>query len=194
MRRLLAAACLLPLLVPVACLAQDTEPKGMPQLEFSNPLTLSQVFWLAIIFAALYVMLSRWALPRVGAVLSDRETRIASDLDGARAAKADADAAAQDTRDASRRAHERAQAAINEAIETAKHAAAERAAVMNTALEARLAKAEQAIAEARTEAMGSLRTIAVSTSETMIERLTGKPAASGAVESAVGALIEQRAA
>ena len=39
---------------------------GMPQLQFNNPLTTGQVFWGAVIFLLLYLLLGRSALPRVG--------------------------------------------------------------------------------------------------------------------------------
>ena len=45
----------------------------MPQLDFANPLTTSQVVWGAIIFVVLYVLLSRIGLPKVGA--GDRGAR-----------------------------------------------------------------------------------------------------------------------
>ena len=68
MRLLLAAF----LLLPAAARAE-----GMPQLDFANPLTTSQVVWGAIIFAVLYVLASRFALPKVAAVLEERATHIA---------------------------------------------------------------------------------------------------------------------
>ena len=37
----------------------------MPQLDFANPLLLTQVFWLLVIFGALYVLVSKVALPPV---------------------------------------------------------------------------------------------------------------------------------
>ena len=57
----------------------------MPQLDFANPLTTSQVVWGAIIFAVLYVLLSRIGLPKVGAVIEERARHIASDLETAQA-------------------------------------------------------------------------------------------------------------
>jgi len=71
----------------------EEHKKGMPQLDFHNPLTISQVVWLAIIFFALYLLLSKWALPQVAGVLEMRAGKIAADLDAARAAKAGADKA-----------------------------------------------------------------------------------------------------
>ena len=60
---------------------------GMPQLDFTTPLTISQVVWGAIIFVVLYICLSKIALPKVAVVLEERAAHIARDLEGAQAAK-----------------------------------------------------------------------------------------------------------
>ena len=51
MRRIAAAAVAV-LALPASALAE-----GMPQLDFKNPLTISQVVWLAIIFTVLGFLL-----------------------------------------------------------------------------------------------------------------------------------------
>ena len=48
----------------------------MPQLDFANPLTISQVIWMFVIFAVLYAMLRSWALPEIAGILEMRESRI----------------------------------------------------------------------------------------------------------------------
>jgi F-type H+-transporting ATPase subunit b len=193
MRRLL-----LPLLLAGApaiapAWAQEAPPKGMPQLDFGNPLTISQVVWLVIIFAVLYLLLSSWALPKVGVVLNDRATRIATDLDTARAAKAEADRAADEVRQAGKRAHQEAQAEINAAIAQAKQQAAEQAAALTAALEARIEASEAEIARARAAAMASLAEVAAEVAASMVHRLTGQPPAPHAVAAAIGALRDQAA-
>ena len=50
---------------------------GLPQLDFANKLTTYQVIWGIVIFAILYVLASRTALPKVEAVLEERARRIA---------------------------------------------------------------------------------------------------------------------
>ena len=77
------------LLLPAAARAE-----GMPQLDFANPLTTSQVVWGAIIFAVLYVLLARIGLPKVAEVIEQRARHIASDLETAQKSKAQADEAA----------------------------------------------------------------------------------------------------
>jgi F-type H+-transporting ATPase subunit b len=168
--------------------------EGMPQLDFGNKLTIAQVVWLAIIFVVLYVLLSRWALPQVGAVLESRAAAIAADLDAARGAKEKADAAVDELTRATREAHATAQAEIAQALTAAKAAADAQAAEMNARLDAQIAEAETRIAAARTAAMGALEQVAVDTASVVVSRLVGTSIDHGRVPAAVAAVLAQRAA
>jgi len=117
----------------VAMAAEAKE--GMPQLDFKNVLLKSQVVWLVIIFALLYVLLSRWALPKIGNVLEKRASTIEGDLNAARGAKASADAAVAELTAKTREAHAGAQAEIAAAVGAAKAAADSEAAVLNARLD-----------------------------------------------------------
>jgi len=158
----------------------------MPQLDFANPLTLAQVVWMVIIFGLLYYLLAQYALPQVSKVVEDRAHRIAADLETARAAKAQADAAVQDVAEASRRSAAEAQAAIADAMSKAKAEANDQARAADDRLNEQLAQAEQRIAAARTAAMGALREVAADTTGAVVTRLTGRPADPAAVDAAVG--------
>ena len=92
----------------------------MPQLDFANPLTVAQIVWMFIIFCALYLALRHWALPQVASVIEAREQRILADLDSARVAKEQADAAAAEIAERSRSASAEAQAEIARAVASAK--------------------------------------------------------------------------
>lgn len=166
----------------------------MPQLDFANPLTISQVVWMFLIFGALYLLLARWALPMVGEVLDAREKRILADLDSARLAKEQADAAAAEITERSRAASAEAQAEIAKAVAAAKAEAAERARQENDQLDRQLAEAEQRIAAARTQAMGALRDVATDAASTVVARLTGQQPDPARIEAAVGQVMTARAA
>src|SRR4051794_25913215 len=166
----------------------------MPQLDFANPLTISQVVWMFLIFGALYLLLARWALPAVGEVLEHREKRILADLDSARIAKEQADAAVAEIGERSRAASAEAQAAIAQAMAAAKAEAAEKARIDNEQLERQLDEAEGRIATARNQAMGALREVAVDAASTVVTRLTGQPADTLSVEAAVAQVMTARAA
>ena len=51
---------------------------GMPQLDLTT--FPNQIFWLAITLVAIYMILSRVALPRIGGVLAERRGAITNDL------------------------------------------------------------------------------------------------------------------
>jgi F-type H+-transporting ATPase subunit b len=166
--------------------------EGMPQLDFANPLTTSQVVWGAIIFAVLYIALSRFALPKVGEVIEERARHIASDLETAQAAKARSDEAAKQVADATAKARAEAQAAINAALDAAKQEAAARIATLNERLEKQLHEAEAQIDAARAAAMSALREVATETASTVITRLTGAPPDQGRLNGAIGAALASR--
>ena len=51
---------------------------GMPQLDVST--WPNQIFWLAVTLVAIYFVLTRIALPRIAAVLAERNGTIANDI------------------------------------------------------------------------------------------------------------------
>ena len=59
---------------------------------FDSSTYASQILWLAMTFGLFYLFLKRVILPRVGGILSDRESSIASDLKAAEKMKEEADA------------------------------------------------------------------------------------------------------
>ena len=161
-------------LILASFLPSAAKAEGMPQLDFANPLTTSQVVWGAIIFALLYVLLSRIGLPKVGAVIEERARHIAADLETAQASKARSDEAAREVAEATARARAEAQAAINAALDAAKQEASARIASLNQRLEQQLHEAERQIDAARSAAMRALREVAT---DTAAPRLDGAIAA-----------------
>jgi len=191
MRRIQAA------LAPVVMLAfspvAQAAEKGMPQLNFANPLTLAQVVWLAIIFFTLYLLLDRWALPKVSSVLEMRASKIAADLDAAKDAKTHADAAVAELVAATKKAQAEAQASVSTAVDAAKAQAAAQAAEANTRLEAQLADAEARINAARAASVGALHDVALTTTAELVGRLCGFAPEQATVEHAVGRALAARA-
>jgi F-type H+-transporting ATPase subunit b len=181
------------LLMTSSAFAEEVQ-KGMPQLDFANPLTTSQVVWLAIIFFALYLLLSRWALPQVESVLEARASSIAADLEAARLAKAAADAAMAEMRAATHKAQAEAQAQVTTAVDAAKAEAAAQATVANAKLATQLEAAEARIAAARAAAVGALREVSISTTTDLVARLSGFTPDTAAIDSAVDRALAARAA
>jgi F-type H+-transporting ATPase subunit b len=66
----------------------------MPQLDFST--FLPQIFWLFISLSFLYIVLSRYALPRVSDVIEERKDIIAQDIDSAKEYSAESEKAIEE--------------------------------------------------------------------------------------------------
>jgi F-type H+-transporting ATPase subunit b len=175
------------LAVPGVALA-DT----LPQMDFGNLLTSYQVLWGAVIFLILYILASRTALPKVGAVLEARAERIAGDLEDAKDAKVRADAGIQAAADATARARSEAQAAINAALESSKQAAATQSAALNDRLDKQLKEAEGQIAAASAAALEALPGVAIDTAVTLITRLTGSVPDPARLSDAINAAMAAR--
>ena len=166
--------------------------EGMPQLAFENPLTLTQVYWGALIFLLFYLAVRNFGLPQVASVLEEREQKIRSDLDAARAAKASADRAARELVETTAKAHADAQAAISAAVEEARAAAAKHGAELSAKLDATIGEAEQRIGAARQAALGALREVAGETASAILVRLAGHAGDRAVVDAAVGAQLSTR--
>ncbi|MCR0983622.1 F0F1 ATP synthase subunit B family protein [Roseomonas populi] len=146
---------------------------GMPQLDFANPLTIAQVIWLFVIFGLLVFLAAHYLLPPVAEVLETRRARIASDLDAARDARAQAEAAEAGQRDSTARARAEAQASIAAATQAAQADAAKRAEALAERLNAQITEAETRIGAARDAAMGALREAATDAAAALVQRLAG---------------------
>jgi F-type H+-transporting ATPase subunit b len=193
MRRLLPAAALLLVASPLGVSPARAEV-GLPQIDFANPLTTSQIVWGVLIFLVLYILLSRGALPKVASVLQERASTISADLDAAMKAKLEADAAAAEVLRATREAQASAAAEVAQASAAAKAAAEIEAARATAVLEAQLADAEARIHAARKAAMGALREVAAEATSALAGRLMGHAPDAAAVDAAVGAALAVRKA
>lgn len=156
----------------------------MPQLDFSDPLMISKLVWLLIIFGLLYYVLKTYVLPQVASVLDERAARIAADLDAARDAQAAGEAAMAELRAATAAARAEAQAAVATALAEANAKAAAEAEAINARLNAQVSEAEARVRAARDAALGALGQVATDTTRAMLDKLR-VPANDEAVKAAV---------
>jgi F-type H+-transporting ATPase subunit b len=189
MRRISTAILLA--LAPSAALAEGT----MPQMDFANPLTASQVVWMAVILVVLYLLLSRWGLPRVGEILEKRAAVIARDLAIARAAKLEADKAVAQLNATMSQARSTAQAEVAKAVATAKAEAATAAAALAAKLDAKLAESEAQIAATKAAALAAIKPVAAEAASSILLKLTGSlPAEDNLATRIDTALVKRKAA
>lgn len=145
---------------------------GLPQLDittFSN-----QIFWLLVSLVVIYFILSRVALPRIAAVLAERQGTITNDL-----------AAAEDLKAKAVEAEEAYNKALADARAEAQKIVAETKAEIKADLDRanqeadaeiaeRIAEGETKLAEIRESAMESVREVAKDTAAEIVSAMGGK--------------------
>ncbi|MDO5704121.1 MAG: F0F1 ATP synthase subunit B' [Paracoccus sp. (in: a-proteobacteria)] len=155
---------------------------GLPQLDVST--FPNQIFWLLITLGVIYWILSRIALPRIGAVLSDRQGAITGDLMAAeefkrKAQEAEAayDKALADARGEAQKIVAANRAEIQAELDAAiAHADAE--------ISARTAESERRIGEIRASAVADAQTVARDVTADLLTAFGGA-ADQGAIDAAV---------
>ena len=161
---------------------------GFPPFESST--FASQLVSLVIAFVALYLIVSRIALPRVESVIDARQNAIEGDLAQAQKLKDESDAALRAYETDLAAARSRAQAIGSETREKLNAASEAERKTLEEQLSARLAQAEKAIAATREAAMSNVRGIAADAAGAIVQRLTGMLPDGGTVNSAVDASLK----
>jgi F-type H+-transporting ATPase subunit b len=163
----------------------------MPQLDMST--FASQLFWLAIIFVALYIVMKSVALPQVGRAIEARRKHREDDLGQAARMKAEAEAvlAAYEMTLSSARAE--AQATLRETSERITAEATERQRQLAATLAQQVAAAELRIVAGRDQALVEIRGIAVDVGRAVVEKLTGAAPDAARMEAAVDGVLPGRA-
>lgn len=162
---------------PGACVGPDGGAIGMPQLCFDwFP---NQIFWLIITLGAIYLILTRVALPRIAAVLAERNGTITNDI-----------AAAEELKLKAAEAEKAYQKALADAKAEAQKIAAETRAEISKEVEAATERADQEIGKKTEESQARLAEIRASELES-IEAVAKDTV--GAIVSALGRSADDKA-
>ncbi|MBM3523834.1 MAG: F0F1 ATP synthase subunit B' [Alphaproteobacteria bacterium] len=162
----------------------------MPQLNFHD--FLPQLVWLAITFVALYWIMARVALPRIGEVLQLRADRIHGDLDRAAALKSETDAVKAAYERSLAEARAEAQEVTRATDATVAAEANARRAAIGADISTRLREAEQRIAAARAAAMNNVSLVAADAARLALERVAGVAVTAQEAEAAARAVGARR--
>ena len=157
---------------------------------FQKDTFASQLVSLVIAFAALYLIVSKFALPRVGAVIDERQDTIDGDLSAAQKLKDESDSALKAYESELAAARSRAQAISAETREKLNAASEAERKTLEEKLSQKLADAEKTIASTREAAMSNVRGIATDAAAAIVQRLAGVTPDSTSVGQAVDASLK----
>jgi F-type H+-transporting ATPase subunit b len=157
---------------------------------FQKDTFASQLVSLLIAFVALYLIVSRIALPRVGSLLDERQNKIEGDLAAAQKLKDESDAALKAYENELASARSRAQAIGAETREKLNAASEAERKTLEERLSVKLAEAEKTIASTREAAMSNVRGIAADAATAIVQRLAGVKPDRKSVNKAVDASLK----
>lgn len=150
----------------------------------------SQLFWLAVLFTALYIALARFILPKMSDTIEKRSNRVASDLDEAARLNNQATEAQKALELRLAQARGKARETAEKAREKTEAELASETARVDADLAKKLDVADARISKLRADAMKNVEQIAVDAAEAMTARL-GVKASKADLKKAVSAALEQ---
>lgn len=156
----------------VAGAAEHAEKAGLPQLNFDT--FPNQIFWLAVTLVAIYLVLSRVALPRIGAVLAERSGTITNDLAAAEEFKQKAVQAEKAYNDALAMARSEAAKIVASAKADIQKDLDVATAKADAEIAAKAVESEAKITEIKAGALDAITEVAKDTARELVAALGGK--------------------
>ena len=142
----------------------------MPQLDFST--FLPQIFWLLISLSFLYIVLSRYALPRVSDVIEERKDIIAQDIDSAKEHSEESEKAIEELNLKLSEAKTSSQNLINKSIQDIKEDSEIKKSSLIKEINNEISEAEGEIKEKKETALAEISSISESLAIEMLENLS----------------------
>lgn len=169
------------------CVSEAGRAIGMPQL--CGEWVPNQIFWLVVTLVVMYFVLSKIALPRIGAVLADRKSTITNDLAAAEELKAKAVAAEKAYNDALANARTEAAKIVAQAKAEIQKDLDAATAKADAEIAAKAAESEKSIAEIRDGAAAAVAEVARDVAGDLVAAL-GQGADAKTVTAAVTARLK----
>lgn len=160
----------------------------MPQLD--PTWFISQLFWLAVAFVALYAVLSRLALPPLLGIMAERERTVASDLNRADAVTKEADRAKQDYERTLNEARMKAQQLLVDAAADHKAKAEQSGKAMDAQIGGMLSESAKKITAKKEALVQELTPASTELAGMIVEKLAKQPLANDRIQSIVNDVLK----
>ena len=160
------------------------ESGGMPQL---NPeFWISQIFWLILTFGTMYVVLSKFILPKISNNLESRKSQILENIEAAEKQREDSEAKLKEYDEVILKSKSEAKTMFNQTREKALKDIMAKKEVLDQQIDDEVNKAEKEIEALRVSAPDKINKIAIETSSELLEKLIG----SGINSSSISAIVD----
>ena len=145
------------------------EENGMPQL---NPeYWVSQIFWLIIVFASLYIVLSQIILPKISESLETRKSQVLQHLEQAEKFKEESEKKIQEYDNILNEAKNQAKKIMNESRKKINQNISEKKNQINKEIEKEIYAAEEEIKILKKNSINNINKIAIETSTEIVKSI-----------------------
>ena len=145
--------------------------EGMPQL---NPeFWISQIFWLTLVFGTLYVLLSKFILPKISNNLEARKSQIAENIEAADVQRKESDQKLKDYEKIINEAKNEAKNIFNQAREKILRDINNKKESLEKEIDEEINKAEEEILDFKKKSPEKINKIAIETSVDLIKQIIG---------------------
>ena len=145
------------------------EEKGMPQL---NPeYWISQIFWVMLIFGALYIILWKIILPKITENLENRKSKILTDLDDAQKFKDQSEKKLLNYNEILNQVKQEAKKIIGEAKKKINNDIENKTKQFNLEIEKEIEKAENEIKTVKLSSIKNVNKIAIEISSEIVRKI-----------------------
>ena len=166
------------------------EEGGMPQL---NPeYWISQIFWLIIVFASLYIVLSQIILPKISESLETRKSQVLQHVEQAEKFKEESEKKIQEYDNILNEAKNQAKKIMNESRKKINQNISEKKNQINKEIEKEIYAAEEEIKILKKNTINNINKIAIETSSDLIQKLIGIEVNSSSISAIVDDLSRKK--
>lgn len=155
----------------------------MPQLDYTT--FVSQLFWLALTFSILYIVLSKRSLPAIRDVLQARQDRVAYDLEKAEIAHTEAEEAKISYTLSLEKSRRHAATVLVDTIAAIKKESSLRHAELDRKLTSQTHEAEQRVSIMKKEVIAELQPVSQMLAELISAKIMATPFKADAIASVI---------
>ena len=150
-------------------LAQSSESGGMPQL---NPeFWISQIFWLILTFGTMFILLSKFILPKISNNLETRKSQILTNIETAEKQRSESENKIKEYEKIISETKNEANNYFNEARNKLIDDINKKKELLENEINKEIAEAENEIKEFKNQASAKINNIAITTSTDLLKKL-----------------------
>ena len=144
----------------------------MPQLEITT--YPSQIFWLVVSFLILYLIMSRFIIPKISSVIKNRESEIKNNIHISEQMYKDTEIINNEYEETKKNIENEARGIINHLKETTSKKINNSTELLKKRLEQKLEKNEQEIINNKKKVLKEIKKISLNLSEEILKKLSNK--------------------